>query len=121
MVNADMAKPLKANLGRTGRRILPEREQRLDRAAKAKFAPALMNTPGLLISLTRRRSLSAMAEKLRCLAIPLKAALIAFDDTGTAVQRPGIMGGGRRQQIQSTFTPQETACTKPQNGGRHAF
>ena len=38
MVNADMAKPLKANSGTLIGESYREREQRLDRAAKAKFA-----------------------------------------------------------------------------------
>ena len=31
------------------------------------------------------------------------------------------MGGRRGQQIQSSIHTAGTACTKPQNGGRHAF
>jgi hypothetical protein len=38
MVNADMAQPLKANSGALVGESYREREQRLDRAAKAKFA-----------------------------------------------------------------------------------
>jgi hypothetical protein len=54
MVNADLAQPLKANSGALVGESYREREQRLDRAAKAKFA-AGANTPGLLTSLTRKR------------------------------------------------------------------
>lgn len=39
MVNADLAQPLKANSGALVGESYREREQRLDRAAKAKFAP----------------------------------------------------------------------------------
>lgn len=55
MVNADMAKPLKANSGALIGESYREREQRLDRAAKAKFAAGQTNTPGWLTSLTRKR------------------------------------------------------------------
>ena len=55
MVNADLAQPLKANSGALVGESYREREQRLDRAAKAKFAAGTDEYAGLLTSLTRKR------------------------------------------------------------------
>lgn len=55
MVNADLATPLKANSGALVGETYRERERRLEKAAKDKFALARKNTHRWLTSLTRKR------------------------------------------------------------------
>lgn len=96
MVNADLAKPLKANSGALVGESYREREQRLDRAAKAKFAAGADEYAWVADFTDSQAVIIRNGGTAEVFGYKSEGGVIAFDDTGTAVARRGVVGGSRR-------------------------
>ncbi|HCF7935619.1 TPA: hypothetical protein NIU63_005245 [Klebsiella michiganensis] len=107
MVNADMAQPLKANSGALVGESYREREQRLDRAAKAKFAPGSDEYAWIADFTDSQAVVIRNGGKAEVYGYSTEGGKITFDDTGTAVQRQESWVAVVANKFKSIFTPQE--------------
>nr|WP_315299932.1 hypothetical protein [Raoultella terrigena] len=107
MVNADLAQPLKANSGALIGESYREREQRLDRAAKAKFAPGSDEYAWIADFTDSQAVVIRNGGKAEVYGYSTEGGKITFDDTGTAVQRQESWVAVVANKFKSIFTPQE--------------
>lgn len=107
MVNADLAIPLKANSGALIGESYREREQRLDRAAKAKFAPGSDEYAWIADFTDSQAVVIRNGGKAEVYGYSTEGGKITFDDTGTAVQRQESWVAVVANKFKSIFTPQE--------------
>ena len=117
MVNADMAQPLKANSGALVGESYREREQRLDRAAKAKFAPGSDEYAWIADFTDSQAVVIRNGGKAEIYGYSTEGGKITFDDTGTAVQRQESWVAVVANKFKSLFTPQEQPATNHQTEG----
>lgn len=117
MVNADMAQPLKANSGALVGESYREREQRLDRAAKAKFAPGSDEYAWIADFTDSQAVVIRNGGKAEVYGYSTEGGEITFDDTGTAVQRQESWVAVVANKFKSLFTPQEQPATNHQTEG----
>jgi len=117
MVNADMAQPLKANSGALVGESYREREQRLDRAAKAKFAPGSDEYAWIADFTDSQAVVIRNGGKAEVYGYSTEGGKITFDDTGTAVQRQESWVAVVANKFKSLFTPQEQPATNHQKEG----
>ncbi|HFF1824776.1 TPA: hypothetical protein ACGEZE_005539 [Raoultella ornithinolytica] len=117
MVNADMAQPLKANSGALVGESYREREQRLDRAAKAKFAPGSDEYAWIADFTDSQAVVIRNGGKAEVYGYSTEGGKITFDDTGTAVQRQESWVAVVANKLKSLFTPQEQPATNHQTEG----
>ncbi|ARI08882.1 hypothetical protein KC248_26325 [Klebsiella michiganensis] len=117
MVNADMAQPLKANSGALVGESYREREQRLDRAAKAKFAPGSDEYAWIADFTDSQAVVIRNGGKAEVYGYSTEGGKITFDDTGTAVQRQESWVAVVANKFKSLFTPQEQPATNHQTEG----
>lgn len=117
MVNADMAQPLKANSGALVGESYREREQRLDRAAKAKFAPGSDEYAWIAGFTDSQAVVIRNGGKAEVYGYSTEGGKITFDDTGTAVQRQESWVAVVANKFKSLFTPQEQPATNHQTEG----
>lgn len=107
MVNADLALPLKANSGALVGESYREREQRLARAAKAKFAPGT-DEYAWIADLTDSQAVIILnGGTAEVFGYKSEGGVITFDDTGTAVARQESWVAVVANKFKSLFTPQE--------------
>ncbi len=121
MVNADQAISLQPNSGALIGESYREREQRLDRAAKAKFAPGENEYAWVADFTDSQAVIVRNGGGAEVFGYKSDGGAITFDDTGTAVARQESWVTIVANKFKSLFHTAGTACNKPQNGGRHAF
>ena len=107
MVNADMAKPLKANSGALIGESYREREQRLDRAAKAKFAAGQDEYAWVADFTDSQAVIIRNGGNAEVFGYKSEGGIITFDDTGTAVARQESWVAVVTNKLKALFTPQE--------------
>lgn len=107
MVNADLAQPLKANSGALVGESYREREQRLDRAAKAKFAPGSDEYAWIADFTDSQAVIIRNGGTAEVFGYRSEGGVITFDDTGTAVARQESWVAVVANKFKALFTPQE--------------
>lgn len=107
MVNADLAQPLKANSGALVGESYREREQRLDRAAKAKFAAGADEYAWVADFTDSQAVIIRNGGSAEVFGYKSEGGVITFDDTGTAVARQESWVAVVANKFRSLFTPQE--------------
>lgn len=107
MVNADLAQPLKANSGALVGESYREREQRLDRAAKAKFAAGADEYAWVADFTDSQAVIIRNGGTAEVFGYKSEGGVISFDDTGTAVARQEPWVAVVANKFKALFTPQE--------------
>lgn len=107
MVNADLAQPLKANSGELVGESYREREQRLDRAAKAKFAAGADEYAWIADFTDSQAVIIRNGGTAEVFGYKSEGGVISFDDTGTAVARQESWVAVVANKFKALFTPQE--------------
>lgn len=107
MVNADLAQPLKANSGALVGESYREREQRLDRAAKAKFAAGADEYAWVADFTDSQAVIIRNGGTAEVFGYKSEGGVINFDDTGTAVARQESWVAVVANKFKALFTPQE--------------
>lgn len=107
MVNADLAQPLKANSGALVGESYREREQRLDRAAKAKFAAGSDEYAWIADFTDSQAVIIRNGGTAEVFGYKSEGGVITFDDTGTAVARQESWVAVVANKFKALFTPQE--------------
>lgn len=107
MVNADLAQPLKANSGALVGESYREREQRLDRAAKAKFAAGADEYAWIADFTDSQAVIIRNGGNAEVFGYKSEGGVITFDDTGTAVARQESWVAVVANKFKALFTPQE--------------
>ncbi len=107
MVNAELAKPLKANSGALVGESYREREQRLDRAAKAKFAAGADEYAWIADFTDSQAVIIRNGGNAEVFGYKSEGGAITFEDTGTAVARQESWVTVVANKFKSLFTPQE--------------
>ncbi|EOK9227816.1 hypothetical protein QFV42_RS18915 [Escherichia coli] len=107
MVNADLAQPLKANSGALVGESYREREQRLDRAAKAKFAAGPDEYAWIADFTDSQAVIIRNGGTAEVFGYKSEGGVITFDDTGTAVARQESWVAVVANKFKALFTPQE--------------
>lgn len=116
MVNADLAVPLKANSGALIGESYREREQRLDRAAKEKFATGPDEYAWIADFTDSQAVVIRNGGKAEVFGYSTDGRKITFDDTGTAVARQESWVAVVANKFKSLFTPQEQPATNQTEG-----
>ena len=117
MVNADLAVPLKANSGALVGESYREREQRLDRAAKAKFAPGENQYAWVADFTDSQVVIVRNGGDAQVYGYSSDGGKITIDDTGTAVARQESWVSIVANKFKSLFTLQEQPAPNHQTEG----
>jgi len=107
MVNADLAKPMSVNSGALVGESYREREQRLDRAAKAKFAAGSDEYAWVADFTDSQAVIIRNGGNAEVFGYKSEGGAITFEDTGTAVARQESWVTVVANKFKSLFTPQE--------------
>ncbi|EBI0675474.1 hypothetical protein FKQ35_08810 [Salmonella enterica] len=107
MVNADLAQSLKANSGALVGESYREREQRLDRAAKAKFAAGADEYAWVADFTDSQAVIVRNGGTAEVFGYKSDGGAITFDDTGTSVAKQESWVAIVANKFKSLFTPQE--------------
>ncbi|KLP57415.1 hypothetical protein ABR39_04060 [Enterobacter genomosp. O] len=107
MVNADLAQPLKANSGALVGESYREREQRLDRAAKAKFAAGADEYAWVADFTDSQVVIVRNGGDAQIYGYSADGGKITIDDTGTVVARQESWVAVVANKLKALFTPQE--------------
>ncbi|MDE9667488.1 hypothetical protein [Citrobacter freundii] len=116
MVNADLAQPLKANSGALVGESYREREQRLDRAAKAKFAAGADEYAWVADFTDSQVVIVRNGGDAQVYGYSADGGKITIDDTGTAVARQESWVAVVANKFKALFTPQEQPATNQLEG-----
>ena len=117
MVNADLAQPLKANSGALVGESFREREQRLDRAAKAKFAAGADEYAWVADFTDSQAVIIRNGGSAEVFGYKSDGGVITFDDSGTAVARQESWVAVVANKFKALFTPQEQPATNHKTEG----
>lgn len=117
MVNADLATPLAANSGALVGESYREREQRLDRAAKANFAPGENEYAWVADFTDSQVVIIRNGGNAQIYGYTSEGGKITFDDTGTPVARQESWVSVAANKFKSLFLPQEKPATNHQTEG----
>jgi len=117
MVNADLATPLKANSGALVGESYREREQRLDRAAKSRFAPGENEYAWVADFTDSQVVIIRNGGNAQVFGYTSEGGKITFDDTGTPVARQESWVTVVANKVKSLFTPQDQPATNHQTEG----
>lgn len=117
MVNADLAQPLKANSGALVGESYREREQRLDRAAKSKFAAGADEYAWVADFTDSQAVIIRNGGTAEVFGYKSEGGVITFDDTGTAVARQESWVAVVANKFKALFTPQEQPATNHKTEG----
>ncbi|EBO3327890.1 hypothetical protein AU584_02460 [Salmonella enterica subsp. enterica serovar Agona str. SL483] len=117
MVNADQAISLQPNSRALIGESYREREQRLDRAAKAKFAPGENEYAWVADFTDSQAVIVRNGGGAEVFGYKSDGGAITFDDTGTAVARQESWMAIVANKIKSLFTPQEQPATNHKTEG----
>lgn len=107
MVNADLAQPLRANSGALVGESYREREQRLDRAAKAKFAPGTDEYAWVADFTDSQVVIVRNGGDAQVYGYSADGGKITIDDNGTVVARQESWVAVVANKFKALFTPQE--------------
>ncbi|CAM6546609.1 Gp7 [Enterobacter cloacae] len=107
MVNADLAQPLKANSGALVGESYREREQRLDRAAKAKFAAGADEYAWVADFTDSQVVIVRNGGDAQVYGYSADGGKITIDDNGTVVARQESWVAVVANKFKALFTPQE--------------
>ena len=107
MVNADLATPLKANSGALVGETYRERERRLEKAAKDKFAPGEKEYAWVADFTDSQAVIIRNGGNAEVFGYKSEGGVITFDDTGTAVARQESWVAVVTNKLKALFTPQE--------------
>ncbi|EJT1137282.1 hypothetical protein OGO82_001687 [Salmonella enterica] len=116
MVNADLAQPLKANSGALVGESYREREQRLDRAAKAKFAAGADEYAWVADFTDSQAVIVRNGGTAEVFGYKSDGGAITFDDTGTSVARQESWVAVVNK-LKSFFTPQDNPAPNHKTEG----
>lgn len=116
MVNADLAVPLKTNSGALVGETYREREQRLERAAKDKFAPGERGYAWVADFTDSQAVIILNNGEPKVYGYKSESGKIVFDDTGTEVQRQSSWVAVVNK-LKSFFTLQEQPAPNHQTEG----
>ncbi|EAM7151395.1 hypothetical protein ACRZ7C_002752 [Salmonella enterica subsp. enterica] len=117
MVNADQAISLQPNSGALIGESYREREQRLDRAAKAKFAAGADEYAWVADFTDSQAVIVRNGGTAEVFGYKSDGGAITFDDTGTAVARQESWVAIVANKFKSLFTPQEQPATNHKTEG----
>ncbi|AXF76061.1 hypothetical protein LU604_10875 [Erwinia tracheiphila] len=117
MVNADLAQPFKANSSALVGESYREREQRLDRAAKAKFAAGTDEYAWVADFTDSQAVIIRNGGNAEVFGYKSDGGVITFDDTGTTVARKESWVAIVANKVKSLFTPQEQPAPNHQMEG----
>lgn len=117
MVNADQAISLQPNTGALVGESYREREQRLDRAAKAKFATGQDESAWVADFTDSQAVIIRNGGTAEVFGYKSEGEVITFDDTGTAVARQESWVAIVANKFKSLFKPQEEPATNHQMEG----
>ncbi|EDE3909148.1 hypothetical protein BTG24_24005 [Salmonella enterica subsp. enterica serovar Give] len=117
MVNADQAISLQPNSGALIGESYRECEQRLDRAAKAKFAPGENEYAWVADFTDSQAVIVRNGGGAEVFGYKSDGGAITFDDTGTAVARQESWVTIVANKFKSLFTPQEQPATNHKTEG----
>ena len=116
MVNADLAVPLKVNSGALVGETYREREQRLERAAKEKFAPGEREYAWVADFTDSQAVIILNNGEPKVYGYKSEGGKIVFDDTGTEVQRQSSWVAVVNK-LKSFFTSQEQPAPNHETEG----
>ncbi|MEQ9830560.1 hypothetical protein [Pectobacterium versatile] len=111
MVNADQATPLKANSGALIGESYRERERRLEKAAKDRFAPNTDEYVWVVDFTDSQAVISRNGGQYEVYGYKSESGKITFDDTGTAVARAESWVAVVTNKVKSFFTTQDSPAT----------
>ncbi|MDN0030797.1 hypothetical protein [Serratia marcescens] len=117
MVNADLATPLKANSGALIGESYRDREQRLDRAAKDKFAPGENEYAWVADFTDSQVVIIRNGGAAQVYGYTSEGGKITFDETGTPVARQESWVTVVANKVKSLFNPQGQPATNHQTEG----
>ncbi|HEJ9137691.1 TPA: hypothetical protein SML71_002025 [Serratia marcescens] len=117
MVNADLATPLKANSGALIGESYRDREQRLDRAAKERFAPGENEYAWVADFTDSQVVIIRNGGAAQVYGYTSEGGKITFDETGTPVARQESWVTVVANKVKSLFNPQGQPATNHQTEG----
>ncbi|KAB5497760.1 hypothetical protein F8564_09955 [Serratia sp. RJAL6] len=117
MVNADLATPLKANSGALIGESYRDREQRLDRAAKDRFAPGENEYAWVADFTDSQVVIIRNGGAAQVYGYTSEGGKITFDETGTPVARQESWVTVVANKVKSLFNPQGQPATNHQTEG----
>ncbi|MGQ5745380.1 hypothetical protein ACUNJC_25730 [Serratia sp. IR-2025] len=117
MVNADLATPLKANSGALIGESYRDREQRLDRAAKERFAPGENEYAWVADFTDSQVVIIRNGGTAQVYGYTSVGGKIIFDETGTPVARQESWVTVVANKVKSLFNPQGQPATNHQTEG----
>lgn len=117
MVNADLATPLKANSGALIGESYRDREQRLDRAAKERFAPGENEYAWVADFTDSQVVIIRNGGAAQVYGYTSEGGKITFDETGTPVARQESWVTVVANKVKSIFNPQGQPATNHQTEG----
>lgn len=116
MINADLATPLKANSGALIGESYRERERRLEKAAKDRFAPNTDEYVWVVDFTDSQAVISRNGGQYEVYGYKSESGKITFDDTGTAVARAESWVAVVTNKVRSFFTPGKPAVNSNTEG-----
>ncbi|CAM3430823.1 hypothetical protein OMW72_002398 [Salmonella enterica] len=117
MVNADLATPLKANSGALVGETYRERERRLEKYAKDKFAPGEKEYAWVADFTDSQAVIIRNGGTAEVFGYSTEGGKITFDDTGAAVQRQESWVAIVANKFKSLFTPQDNPAPNHKTEG----
>ncbi|CNG29180.1 hypothetical protein [Yersinia kristensenii] len=115
MVNADLATPLQANSGALIGESFRERERRLEKAAKDRFAPGDNDYAWIADFTDSQVVIIKNGGDAQVYGYKSEGGKITFSDTGTAVTRQESWVSIIANKVKSLFTPQDSPATNGNN------
>ncbi|HDL8095292.1 TPA: hypothetical protein ACPZOL_004354 [Yersinia enterocolitica] len=115
MVNADLATPLQANSGALIGESFRERERRLEKAAKDRFAPDDNDYAWIADFTDSQAIIIKNGGDAQVYGYKSEGGKITFSDTGTAVTRQESWVSIIANKVKSLFTPQDSPATNSNN------
>lgn len=115
MVNADLATPLQANSGALIGESFRERERRLEKAAKDRFAPGDNDYAWIADFTDSQAVIIKNGGDAQVYGYKSEGGEITFSDTGTAVTRQESWVSIIANKVKSLFTPQDSPATNSNN------
>ncbi|MGN8077350.1 hypothetical protein ACTJK1_23245 [Enterobacter sp. 22104] len=117
MVNADLATPLKANSGALVGETYRERERRLEKAAKDKFAPGEKEYAWVADFTDSQAVIILNNGEPKVYGYKSEGGKIVFDESGTAVARQESWVTIAANKFKSLFTPQDNPAPNHKTEG----
>lgn len=117
MVNADLATPMKVNAGALIGESYRERERRLEKAARDKFAPGENDYAWVADFTDSQAVVISNGGNAQVYGYTADGGKITFDDTGSPVARQESWVSIVANKVKSLFTTQEPPATNHQTEG----